>query len=109
MAIDPAKAVALNGLGYAEAEAGNLDAAKKALEDYARQPNQQTNALDSLGEVHFMNGRFAEAEKYFAQVTARDPSFLGGAARLKAAYARWFAGELPGADALMRRYLEARW
>jgi Tfp pilus assembly protein PilF len=108
MALDPANAVALNGLGYSEGEAGNLDAAKKALEEYARQPNQETNALDSLGEVHFMNGRFAEAEKYFAQVTARDPSFLGGVALMKTAYAHWLTGNFSQADALMRRYLETR-
>src|SRR5260370_5212451 len=107
MAIDPANAVALNGLGYAEAEAGNLDAAKKALENYARQPNQETNALDSLGEVHFMNGRLAQAEKYFSQVTAPDPRFLAGAALMKAAYAHWLTGDLPVADSLMRSYLDA--
>ena len=108
IAMESASAAAWNGLGYAEGEAGNLDAARQALESYARRPGQETNALDSLGEVHFMNGRFAEAEKYFLQAVARDPNFLGGAPLQKAAYARWLTGDLPGADALMRRYLEAR-
>ena len=110
LAMEPANANAMNGLGYAEGEAGHVDAAVQALELYGRQPNQAINALDSLGEIHFMNGRFAEAEKYFSQVTARAPDFQGGAALMKAAYARWLSsgGDMTAADALMRRYLDAR-
>ena len=106
LAIDPGNANALNSLGYAQGESGNLEAAKKTLETYGQNPNQATNALDSLGEVYFMNGRFAEAEKYFAQVSARDPNFLKGAPLMKAAYAHWLGGDLAGADALMQKYLE---
>ena len=108
LALEPTNAGALNGLGYAEGEAGNLDAAKKALEQYGRQPDQGTNALDSLGEVHFMNGRFADAERYFTQAAAREPAFLNGAPLMKAAYARWLGGDLTGADAILQRYLDAR-
>ena len=105
LAIDPGNAGALNSLGYAEGENGNLDAAKKTFEAYGQLPDQAVNALDSLGEVYFMNGRFAEAEKYFAQVSARDPNFLKGAPTMKAAYAHWLGGDLAGADALMQKYL----
>jgi len=110
LAMEPANANAMNGLGYAEGEAGQVDAAVRDLELYGRQPNQATNALDSLGEVYFMNGRFAEAEKYFSQVIARDPDFQGGAAQMKAAYARWLSSgsDVAAADPLMRRYLDAR-
>ena len=52
-----------------------------------------------------MNGRFADAEKYFAQATARQANFLSGAPLLKAAYAHWLGGDLAGADALMQKYL----
>ena len=106
LAIDPGNAGALNSLGYAQGEDGDLEAAKKTFEIYGQNPNQATNALDSLGEVYFMNGRFAEAEKYFAQVSARDPNFLKGAPLMKAAYAHWLGGDLAGADALMQKYLE---
>jgi tetratricopeptide (TPR) repeat protein len=68
-------------------------------------PNQANNALDSAGEVYFMNGRFVEAEKSFAQVSARDPNFLKGAPLMKAAYAHWLGGDLAGADGLMQKYL----
>jgi tetratricopeptide (TPR) repeat protein len=108
LTIDPANAPALNGLGYAEGEAGRVDAAVQALQRYGQLPGQGTNALDSIGEVYFMNGRFAEAEKYFSQVTAHDPAFAEGAALMKAAYAHWLAGDKPGADAIARRYLDAR-
>jgi len=105
LAIDPENASALNGLGYAQGEDGDLDAAKKTLEQYGQKAEQAINALDSLGEVHFMNGRFADAEKYFAQVTARQANFLSGAPLMKAAYAHWLGGDLGGADALMQKYL----
>ena len=104
LAIDPGNANALNSLGYTEGESGDLDAAKKTFEAYG-QMNQATNALDSLGEVYFMNGRFAEAEMYFGQVSARDPNFLKGAPMMKAAYAHWLGGDLAGADGLMQKYL----
>jgi Tfp pilus assembly protein PilF len=105
LAIDPGNADALNSLGYAQGENGDLDAATKTFEAYGQVPSQANNSLDSLGEVYFMNGRFAEAEKYFAQVSARDPNFLKGAPLMKAAYAHWLGGDLTGADALMQKYL----
>jgi tetratricopeptide (TPR) repeat protein len=83
----------LNLVGYAEAFAGDLDAARKALEQYGREPGQQANSLDSLGEVHFMRGKFAEAEQYFLQAHKSNPSLLAGQDLLKAAYAHWLAGD----------------
>ena len=108
LAIDPENAAVLNGLGYAQGEDGDLDGAKKTLEQYGQKPEQAINALDSLGEVHFMNGRFADAEKYFTQATARQANFLNGAPLMKAAYARWLSGDLTGADALMQKYLASQ-
>ena len=108
LTMEPGNASALNSLGYAEGENGELDAAKKTLEAYGQRPDQANNSLDSLGEVHFMNGRFAEAEKYFIQASARDANFLNSAPLMKAAYAQWLGGDLAGADALMQKYLELR-
>lgn len=106
--VDPSAVGVMNSLGYAEAYAGNLDAAKKMLEEYAKQADQKANALDSLGEVHFMHGRFVEAEKYFLQTYQADARFLDGAELAKAALARWLGGDLKGADGLMMRYLDER-
>ncbi|HEX5430332.1 MAG TPA: hypothetical protein VFW83_00085, partial [Bryobacteraceae bacterium] len=61
-----------NALGYAEAFAGNLEAAKKAFAEYGREPGQAVNALDSLGEGLFVNGKFAEAEKAFLEAYSKD-------------------------------------
>jgi len=108
LAIDPGNAVALNSLGYAEANAGHVEAATKALEQYGKSLEQSTNSLDSLGEVQFMNGRFAEAERYFQQAYRRDPRFLAGATLMKAAYARWLGGDLAGADAIFDHYRDDR-
>ena len=106
--VDPENVGAMNSLGYAQLYAGDLAGAVKTLEAYGRLPDQKTNSLDSLGEAFFMNGRFAEAEKYFLQAYDSNHAFLGGADLLKAAYARWLAGDLKGADGLMTRYLETR-
>jgi tetratricopeptide (TPR) repeat protein len=57
-----------------------------------------------MGEVYFMNGRFREAEQEFFQAIALDPNFLGGSAMVKAAYAHWLAGDLPGADAMLQKF-----
>ena len=93
-----------NQLGYAEALAGNLDAARKAFDAYGRQPEDATNALDSLGECLFMNGKFDAAEKAFLDAYAKDPAFLNGETVWKAAHARWLKGDLKGADELLERY-----
>jgi tetratricopeptide (TPR) repeat protein len=106
--LDPANVVVTNSLGYAEAFAGNLDAARQALEDYGKQPDQKTNSLDSLGEVDFLHGRFAEAEKYFMEAHQTNPKFLSGRDLLKAAYARWLGGDLQGAQPIMQQYFEFR-
>jgi tetratricopeptide (TPR) repeat protein len=82
-----------NLLGYAEAFAGDLEAARKALERYGREPGQQANSFDSLGEVYFMRGKFAEAEQYFLQAHRSNPSLLAGQDLLKSAYAHWLAGD----------------
>lgn len=121
--LEPANRNALNLLGYAEAFAGDLDAARKSFEEYGREPGQQSNSLDSLGEVYFMRGKFAEAEQYFTEAHQSNPSLLAGEDLLKAAYAHWLAGDtairaagrgaasgtdVAGADRLMAKFLEYR-
>jgi Flp pilus assembly protein TadD len=108
--LDPENVGALNSLGYADAFAGDLEGARRTFEDYGRQPGQKPNSLDSLGEVFFMRGKFAEAEKYFLDAHQANAAFLAGGDLMKAAYAHWLADpkDLKGSDALMARYLEFR-
>lgn len=108
LAQEPNNGGALNGLGYAEALSGNFGKATEALQQYGKLPGQALNALDSQGEANFLNGRFKEAEQVFQQVSKQDPTFLGGTPLLKAAYARYLGGDLPGADSLMDRFVQLK-
>lgn len=105
---NPGDAGASNLLGYAQAFAGDLDGARKAFEEYGRQPGQAVNALDSLGEALFVNGKFDQAERAFLDAYQKDPAFLQGATVWKAAHARWLAGDLAGADKIAERYWQDR-
>jgi tetratricopeptide (TPR) repeat protein len=107
LAADPSNAAAMNALGYAQGYLGDVDAARKTFEEYGKQPNSAVNSHDSLGEVYFMNGRFADAEQEFNRAIALDPNFLRGAPIVKAAYAHWLAGDLAGADGIFQRYVTA--
>jgi hypothetical protein len=50
-----------------------------------------------------MNGRFREAEADFLKASSLNPNFLNGAPAVKAAYAHWLGGDLPGADAMIQK------
>jgi tetratricopeptide (TPR) repeat protein len=97
-----------NTLGYAHAYAGDLGAAKKALEEYRRLSPDDANALDSLGEVHYYLGRFAEAEKYFLESFSKNKALLGGGDALRAAMARLLMGDRSAADKHFATYIELR-
>jgi Tfp pilus assembly protein PilF len=104
LAIEPDNAALWNELGYTESYRGNLDGARTALERYRALQPDQANPLDSLGEVHFFAGHFAEAETYFLDAQRRSPDLLGGADLVKAAQARFLAGNLAGADQLYGQF-----
>lgn len=105
---DPDDLDSWNMLGYAQALAGDVESAQKSLEHYGRDPAHAANALDSQGEAAFLNGRFAEAEKFFLEAHAKNAAMLGGADLLKAAYARWLQGDLAAADQQFSKYLDFR-
>ena len=108
LASHPGNGAVLLSLGYAQAYAGQVDAARATFENYGKQAGQKTNSLDSIGEAYFMNGRFADAEKYFLQTQQSNPAFLGGQSLLKAAYAHWLGGDLKGADEIASKYFQAQ-
>jgi tetratricopeptide (TPR) repeat protein len=64
--------------------------------------------MDSLGDVQYMTGHWAEAEAFYLQAQQRDANFLGGATMLKAAMARLMTGDVAGADGLAERFFAAR-
>jgi tetratricopeptide (TPR) repeat protein len=106
--IEPEDIESWNLLGYAQAFAGDLEGARKSFERYGSDPAHAANALDSAGEAFFSRGKFAEAEKYFLQAHAKSSGLLAGDDLLKAAYARWLQGDLPGADQQFAQYVAFR-
>ncbi|MGH9665392.1 MAG: tetratricopeptide repeat protein, partial [Bryobacteraceae bacterium] len=106
--LDPEDAALLNSFGYAQAFARDLPGATSTLKDYAKQPGQQANGLDSLGEVHYFLGKFADAETYFLKAQQANAALLGGGDLLKAAEARLMTGDRNGADGLFRQYADFR-
>ena len=97
-----------NSKGYAEAFGGDLKAAIISMQRYQALSPGDSNANDSLGEIYYMHGRFAEAEASFVAGFDKQPSAQGGAMMRKAAWSRLRAGDLPGADKLFDQYLEFR-
>ncbi len=104
----PENADALNKLGYAEAYQGRVPEAEAVFAKYGKLPGQEANALDSMGEMYFMNGKFGDAEKSFLKTHEVNAALLAGGDLRKAAYAHWLAGDLPGADKMFERYLASR-
>jgi cytochrome c-type biogenesis protein CcmH/NrfG len=108
ISIQPENADALNKLGYALGYQANISEAEAAFAKYGKFSGQEPNSFDSLGEVRFMNGKFADAEKAFLKANDLNPALLAGGDLRKAAYAHWLAGDLAGADKLFARYLDLR-
>lgn len=106
--VEPGDALARNLLGYAQFFADDLAGARQSFDEYGQAPGQGPNALDSQGEVLFMAGQFADAEKYFLRAHEANPEMLQGADLEKAAYSRWLAGDLTGADAIFEKYIKYR-
>lgn len=106
--LEPANGEARNLLGYAQGFSGNLEEARQTFLEYGKLPGQAANSFDSLGEVYFLNGKFAEAEQSFLTAQKTNPGFMGGGDLMKAAYAKWLGGNRDGADQTMKEFLIAR-
>ena len=106
--LDTRNPLAWNELGYAEAFAGSLDGAVKALREYAKLAPGEANPLDSLGDAYFYLGRFEDAERNYLEAHRKNARFLEGAALYKAARAHLMTGDVAGADAIFRRFSEVR-
>jgi Flp pilus assembly protein TadD len=98
--LNPDDQHAWNKLGYSLAWMRDLNGAKQAIQEYEKLAPEDTNALDSLGDVSFYLGDFESAAKYFQQAAEKSPPEL-----LKAAQARLMTGDLKGADAFFAKYI----
>lgn len=108
LAVEPDNTEALNLLGYVYGFEGKIADAETTLARYGKRPGQEPNSFDSLGEVYFMNGKFAAAEKAFLRAHELNAALAAGGDLRKAAYAHWLEGDLPGADKIFDRYLGFR-
>lgn len=108
LAVEPDNAEALNLLGYVYGYEGKIADAESTFAEYGKLPGQEPNSFDSLGEAYFMNGKFVEAEKAFLKAHDLNAALAAGGDLRKAAYARWLAGDLSGADKIFERYLDFR-
>ena len=70
----PADAKALNNLGRALLDTGNIDAGLKSLEQAVVADPQNTGALNNLGEALRMSGRVDAAIAQYRQAIAVDPA-----------------------------------
>jgi len=103
LAAEPDSAANLNAIAYANAYAGNLDAALASLHRYQILLPNDVNAFDSTGDVYLISGRLAEAAQAYLQAAQKNPNLQGGSDYFKAAMARLMAGDIAAADALEKQ------
>ena len=105
-AIEPSNTAIWNSMAYDYAFGGDLAAAERALSQYRKLAPNDSNMLDTVGEIYYVSGKFAEAEKAFLEGFQKNPQFLGGLEMYKAALARQMTGDENGATGLFEKYLE---
>jgi tetratricopeptide (TPR) repeat protein len=88
LTLQPDDLILWNQMAYAQVYAGDLDGALQSLKRYAALRPAEANPLDSMGDVYYAFGRFAEAEKSYKDAQAKDPNFAANGSLLKAAHAR---------------------
>jgi tetratricopeptide (TPR) repeat protein len=103
LAAEPDSVPNLNASAYANAYAGNLDAALANLHRYRTLLPNDVNAFDSTGDVYLISGRLAEAARAYLQAAQKNPNLQGGSDYFKAAMARLMAGDIAAADALEKQ------
>ncbi|HWB86543.1 MAG TPA: hypothetical protein VG675_20540 [Bryobacteraceae bacterium] len=104
----PDDVAALNQLGYAAAYAGDSKSAEAAVRRYQQLRPADVNALDSLGDVNLISGRTQEAAGFYVEASKKDSQFEAGTDLYKASVARLMTGDIAGADALHRQYIDGR-
>ena len=108
LTFDSTNVVLWNTLAYAQAFSGDVEAARNSLAEYRRLQPREANAIDSLGEVYFINGRFQQAEKSFLEAFELNNALLGGGDLYRAAITRFLSGDRMKADDYFHRYIEFR-
>jgi tetratricopeptide (TPR) repeat protein len=97
-----------NSLGYTLSYAGDYNGAMAALQEYARMRPKDANPLDSIGDLNYSFGKFKEAADGYMQARDAQPDFEQYGDLFKGAWAKFNAGDKPGADALFSRFRAER-
>jgi tetratricopeptide (TPR) repeat protein len=108
LALAPEEVDLLNTLGYAATESGDLTAGVAALNRYRALRPKEGNPLDSLGDVHLVAGKFAEAEKFYLEAQKADRALLNDGDLMKAAIARLYTGDVAGAGKIADQFFDVR-
>jgi len=109
--MEPANPDVWNQLAYARAAARDFDGARAAIRSAVALVPGEPHLADSVAEVEYQAGRFAEAAAQFEQIAATPQGAavpIVQAAWGKAAYARLMSGDLKAADANFEKALVAR-
>jgi tetratricopeptide (TPR) repeat protein len=97
-----------NSKAYAEAFSGDLENAKKSAQRYQALAPDDANSYDSLGEIVYMHGHFAEAAASFQTGFQKLPNAFGANMLRKAAWAHLREGNVAEADKVFAQYIEFR-
>ncbi len=104
----PNEPSAWNSLGYARSYAGDYTEALAALREYERLRPKDANPSDSIGDVNYVFGKFGEAAASYLDAYKKQPEFLQYGDLYKAAWAKFSAGDKPGADSLFSQFRTQR-
>ncbi len=104
----PNDASAWNSLGYARSWAGDYAGALAALREYQRLRPKDANPSDSIGDLNYSFRKFGEAAASYLEANNKQPAFEQFGALYKAAWAKFRAGDKPGADSLFAQFRTAR-
>ncbi len=97
-----------NQLIYARGFDRDMAGAEKAAAEYRRLAPDDANALDSLGEVYFVNGRYSDAERLFLEAFEKNKALLNGGEAYRAAWSALLRGDMAKADSHFAAFQEYR-
>jgi eukaryotic-like serine/threonine-protein kinase len=96
----------LNGLGYAQAMAGNLPAAIQANDQYIAVRPNDPNPFDTRGDIFFMSNKDDQAIEAYRKVLELKPDFVGYQDYLKLAIAYSDQKKYALADSALDEYVK---
>src|SRR5207244_3164182 len=94
-------------LAYVQAFAGDLTGAVATIDAYRKAAPNDANVDDSLAEIYFFAGRYADAERNFAEAFRRNKALVNGHELYRAAAAAFLAGNRKAADEHFKEYIGA--